>query len=329
MTIFAQYFDGKTSDKKEVTVKFLENYIVQVEGEGVNFQTSFDEITFSSRVGNIPRILTFSNGSVAHSDENDKIDLVLKELKKSSSLAYIFESKMRYVILCVIFLFLSVGFFLTIGSDMAAKSIAKIIPQSIEDKISHSTLKTLDKYLLEPSTLSQERKDEFNKLFAKLNNNDSKYHLHFRRGIGANAFALPSGDIVLTDELVEISDGDNDMVYGVLAHERGHVEHKHSMQLLVKASIVSAVITYFTGDVSSLVATLSTSAINATYSRDFEREADEYAKIKMNQEGISPKHLADFFIKMSEDGGGESNETKSFFDSHPPSKERIDYLLAP
>jgi len=328
MTILAQYFDGKTSDKKEVAIKFLENYIVQVEGEGVNFQTSLDDITFSSRIGNIPRILTFTNGSEAHCDENDKIDLVLKQLKNSSSLAHIFESKMRYVVISVIFLFLSVGFFLTLGSSMAAYAIAQVIPQSIENKISHSTLKTLDEYLLEPSTLSQEKKDEFNKLFTKLNNNELKYNLHFRKGIGANAFALPSGDIILTDELIELSDGDNDMIYGVLAHERGHVEYKHSMQLLVKASIVSAVITYFTGDVSSLAATLSASAINATYSRDFERESDEYAKMMMKQEGISPKHLADFFIKMSEDRS-DSNETKSYFDSHPPSKERIDYLLAP
>ena len=328
MTIFAQYFDGKTSDKKEVTVKFLEDNIVQIVGEGVVFKTSLDNISFSGRIGNTPRILTFSNGDVCHSKDNDKIDLILRQRKGSNSFIHMIESKMIYVIISITLLILSVLFFLTIGSDIAAKHIAKIIPQSIENKISRSTLKALDEYILKPSSLPQNKKDELQTLFAKITDNETKYHLHFRRGIGENAFALPSGDIVITDELIELSDGNNDMIYGILAHERGHVVRKHSMQLLIKASIVSTVITYFTGDVSSLVATLSTSLLNANYSREFEREADVYAKKKMQQADISPKHLAEFFTKMGKKMH-DHNNSHSYFDSHPSNKERVENLLAP
>lgn len=328
MTISAQYYDGKTSEKKEVMVKFLENNVLEIDGEGVHFKTTIDDVSFSPRVGNTPRILSFADGGECHSGENDKIDIVLKEKKNIVSFAHMFESKMRYVVISVVLLILSVTFFLTIGSDIAAKNIARIIPQSIEDKISISTLKTLDKYILKPSNLSQDKKDEFQALFSKITKNEKKYTLHFRRGVGANAFALPSGDIIITDELIKLSDGNNGMIYGILAHEKGHVVHKHGMQSLIKASIVSAVVTYFTGDISSLAATLSASMLNASHSRDFEREADSYAKMKMKQENISPKHLAEFFIKLGKKHH-DSNKTDSYFASHPSNQERIDSLLAP
>ncbi len=326
MKISAQYFDGKTSAKKEVTIEFLDDGTVQIDTNGVYLKTTLDKIKFSSRVGNTPRVLTFFDNSVCYSSENDKIDELLRVKKKSFSFAYLLESNLKYALVSIVFIFLTVLFFLTIGSDIAAKNIAKIIPQSIEDKISTSTLKTLDKYILKPSRLSQERRDKYRKIFLQIVENDKRYTLHFRRGIGINAFALPSGDIILTDELIEFSDGNDKMIYGILAHEKGHVIHKHSMQLIVKASIVSAVITYFTGDISSIVATLSASILNANYSRDFEKEADIYAKNKMLEEEISPKHLAEFFIKMSK-SSLDANKTHSYFDSHPSNRERIEYLL--
>ena len=50
------------------------------------------------------------------------------------------------------------------------------------------------------------------------------YQLEFRHGgyIDANAFALPSGIIVMTDELVELAKSDDELI-SVLAHEIGHV----------------------------------------------------------------------------------------------------------
>ncbi len=326
MKISAQYFDGKTSDKREVIVEFLEDDIVQIDTNGVHFKTTLDKIKFSSRVGNTPRMLTFFDGSICYSDENDKVDALLKSKKSNSSFVHLLESKMKYALISIVFILLTVLFFLTIGSDMAAKNIAKIIPQSIENKISTSTLKTLDEYLLEPSELSQNEKDKYRKMFSQIVENEEKYTLHFRSGIGINAFALPSGDIIITDEIIEFSDGNDEMIYGILVHEKGHVVNKHGMQGIVKASIVSAVITYFTGDVSSIVATLSASMLNADYSRKFEKEADIYAKKRMLKEGKDPKHLAEFFTKMSEESL-DANKTHSYFDSHPSNRQRIDYLL--
>jgi predicted Zn-dependent protease len=182
----------------------------------------------------------------------------------------------------------------------------------------------MDRYILKDTLIPKERQQEISKRFLSLNDDNSLY-LHFRRGIGINAFALPSGDIVISDELIKFSNGDMDMIYGVLAHEKGHVVHKHSMQLIIKASMVSAIIAYFTGDISSIVASLSTSILNANYTREFEKEADAYAKKNMLKNGIDPKHLANFFIKMSKKY--KNSDKDSFFASHPSNKDRIEELL--
>ncbi len=325
MTLYAQYFDGKSSQKEEVRVEFFEDGRVKIKGETLEIDTSIDNLSFSQRVGNIPRNIIFPNGAVAQSSENDKIDKFLKKHQKGFSIVHILESKMRYAILSFIMLILSVVFFFTIGSGIVAKGVTAILPEVVEKKIGEEAFEVMDKYILKDSLISKEKQRQISKRFSSLNR-DNSLHLHFRRGIGVNAFALPSGDIVISDELIKFSDNDMDMIYGILAHEKGHVIHKHSMQLIIKASMVSAIIAYFTGDISSIVASLSTSILNANYTREFEREADEYAKARMIEEGVSPSHLADFFIKMSKnDKSGSSSH--GYFDSHPSNDERIKQLL--
>src|SRR5438094_7952747 len=77
------------------------------------------------------------------------------------------------------------------------------------------------------------------------------YSLEFRQSfIGANAFALPSGIIVVTDDLVRLSRSD-DEVLGVLAHELGHVKHRHTMRRLLEGSATALIIAGGTGDLAS------------------------------------------------------------------------------
>jgi Zn-dependent protease with chaperone function len=324
LKIKADYFDGKSSKETPVEIEFFENGLVKVKGEGVEFERLFEEVTFSSRIGNTPRVIHFNDSSKAYSDENDKIDELLKKKRGKKNLIHTLESRSTYALFALICLIAVTIYFLTFGSDKIARFLAYKTPTSIEKSLSDQTLKILDSYILKKSTSSDVTKERVRKIFKRVTKDDKDLHIHFRRGIGENAFALPSGDIVIMDELIEFSKGDDDMIFGILAHETGHVEHKHSMQLVIKASIVTAVVSYFTADISALVASLTTSLINAKYSREFEREADIFAKKRMQEEGISPKHLADFFIKMDKKIKGRD---EGFLASHPSNRERIEFLL--
>src|SRR4029077_985450 len=95
------------------------------------------------------------------------------------------------------------------------------------------------------------------------------YRLEFRacKGMGPNAFALPGGAIVLTDDLVELAENDA-QISAVLAHEIGHVRNRHGLRLALQATGLSALIAALAGDavsITSLAATLPTALLQSGY----------------------------------------------------------------
>lgn len=61
------------------------------------------------------------------------------------------------------------------------------------------------------------------------------------------------------------------------------------------------------------------------YSRDFEREADAFAKTHMNELGISPQKLGSILERMTVKA---RSVDPGWLSTHPSTKERIDYLNA-
>ena len=157
-----------------------------------------------------------------------------------------------------------------------------------------------------------------------------EYQLEFRGGghIGANAFALPSGIIVMTDELVELAKKDDELV-SVLAHEVGHVRGRHALRQMLQAAGVSALAVALLGDVSSISGVLSAAPalLHAKHSRDFEREADAFAKQWLREHGIAESNFDAILCRISGSHGGTKSERKQkesfdYFSSHPSTTER-------
>jgi Zn-dependent protease with chaperone function len=82
--------------------------------------------------------------------------------------------------------------------------------------------------------------------------------LEFRAGaiIGPNAIAFPGGIIVKTDEMVE-SAAEMEEVLARLAHEIGHVEHRHTMRNVLQNSAIGVVVATITSDAASLNAAVA------------------------------------------------------------------------
>jgi Zn-dependent protease with chaperone function len=135
----------------------------------------------------------------------------------------------------------------------------------------------------------------FNEL-ANATGSEGAVRLVFRASpeIGANAVALPSGTVVMTDELVRLA-AHEDEVVAVLAHELGHIHGRHALRSLLQHSATVVLIAVATGDlgsVSTLSATLPTFLLEMKYSRAFEFEADDYAAVALPLVGIAPARLA-------------------------------------
>jgi len=269
------------------------------------------------------------------SEENDKIDEILDKLEIKRSKVHKLERSWKLAVVSVALIGVFVVFMLTAGASYTASFLAKVLPPTVLDRASVNTLHLLDKEYLHKSNLTKEKKAKILALFNKLTDKDKHYKLHFRSSpaMGANAFALPSGDVVLLDELVFL-DKDPNMygVLGVLAHEKGHVVYKHGLQGLIKGAVATTVIGYITGDFSFIATTLPTAVVTSKYSREFESQADQYAKKELERLHISSKPLAKLFINLEGyyHKKRKDSNTTNYFDflaSHPATKDRIKYFM--
>jgi len=331
MLVDAFLYDGKTSKEHKVILDFTFGRRVKIASH--NIDVALEDIVIESRLGNTPRVIEFPNGVRCKSDENDKIDQILLDFNLNKSKTHKIESSW---VLTVGSVFLTIGFvwfMLTGGANYSARFLANILPQTTLNKVSTMTMEQLEETLLKKSKLSQAKKRIIQAHFDTLTKDDTHYYkLHFRSApkMGANAFALPSGDIVLTDQLVALS-RDNEFrdILGVLAHEKGHVVEKHSLRMAIKTGIASVIVGYITGDISVIATTVPTVLINSSYSREFEREADAHALKEMNKLGVSTIYMANLFealAKEYEDGESNNSTIATLMASHPLTAERIAYF---
>lgn len=117
----------------------------------------------------------------------------------------------------------------------------------------------------------------------------------------------------------------DDEILGVLAHEVGHLEQRHGLRIILQDALSALLIAALTGDlsnVSTLSATVPTVLMQAKYSRDFEREADQYAFAYLETNERDTNALATLLDRVErESRSGSGNGPAAWFSSHPPSDE--------
>ena len=89
--------------------------------------------------------------------------------------------------------------------------------------------------------------------------------------ISPNAFALPNGNLLVTNEISKLLSEDE--LTTILIHEMGHVLYKHGLRSLIEGSIIWALLLSISGNTNW--AGLPTALLTNGYSRDFETEADD------------------------------------------------------
>ncbi|WP_166426060.1 M48 family metallopeptidase [Paraglaciecola sp. 20A4] len=213
----------------------------------------------------------------------------------------------------------------------AAERFAEVVPYSAINLASTHTLKALDNSMLQPSelTLSEQQTilSNWQLTLSQLALDRSYYTLIFRKSdsLGANAFALPNGTIVVTDQFIKLIESRQDLLQAILLHEIGHVEHHHSMRLISQSLFSSLVIDYFFADVSGLIdafAGISTTLVQNQFSSELEWEADNFALKQMKISGLDTENFALVLEKLMKTIPEESN-IDSWLQTHPLLRKRI------
>lgn len=317
-------------------------------GQPPLFEGYWSDVNISQRLGNTPRYIYFPDGQKFETRENDRLDELVQQLnpKKSHSLIYRLETHWRYVLASILLTALVFVWGGVYGVPLASKSIAYALPVSLMDKAGEQTLELLDKQLLEPTTLAPEVRERVRRHFAKIidEHPDQNIRLYFRNApaVGANAFALPNGGIIFTDDMIKLAEDDDELL-SVMAHEIGHVVKRHGMRGVIQGSIVTFSLILLTGDLSATAELFLGIPVILTqlgYSRNFEREADDYALNYMLARNIDPSGFSRLMVRLqrnrlvgpSSESSGEitsdSDESTAqwqrYLSTHPGIDERIE-----
>lgn len=332
MLVFdGMYFDGRSSKGAAASVNVDAFGYVVLTFEGGERRAVINDLKISPRVGNTSRFITFPDGAQLETLQNDAVDTALDYGGRKTGLLHTLESRLRYIIASLVVVVLMTTWFIRDGVPSLSDFLAEHLPAGTSRYLGDKALEGLDEHFFEASQLSGERRESLQKRFDQIIEalpadalQGFSFRLLFRQSeaLGANAFALPSGVVVITDDLVVLAGNDEELV-SILAHEVGHVVHRHGLRHMIRNSLLSVLLVWITGDASTFIAGLPALLINLQYSRDFEREADEYSLQYLLANDIDPQRFICIMQRLGTQHDDAGN-APAFLSTHPATGERLD-----
>lgn len=335
MQFEADYFDGISPLAKKVLVSveahelIIKRLATAPDTPEFTLRYAINDCHIQARLGGSKRLIDCPDGARVET-HFQALESCLPAKRNSHFWQAVHYAENHLVLICMAFVgILLCGFaLLTYGIPVMAKFTADILPASAEQRLGKETLTTLDDPKLgwfQASELTDMQKKSVTQALqslCSLTKNCPAYTLQFRKSpkIGANAFALPGGTVVMTDELVALAKN-NDELVAILAHELGHVKNKHALRQTLEGTISGIVIIAITGDVSSIASSLPTIMLNMKYGRNLETEADEYALNALRQACLPTQAFATILLRLSKSVGGDV--MPEIISSHPDTKKRV------
>lgn len=331
-TLAGSYFDGRQPIGSAATL-LLGARTASLVGERVHLRLETAKLKVSPRVARAPRFIDLPDGGQFQCADSPLLD-GLPQVSRSEGIVAWLEARVAVAVagIALIITLLATGYLY--GLPAAADRAIAHIPIETEQGLGKDIVAWMDDSTwFQPSHIDTEHQTRLREAFDNLLDGlrfAPYYRLEFRNApiIGANAFALPGGTIIVTDGMIEKAESDEE-VLAVLAHEIGHVEHRHTLRHLVQNSIIAVTAATITADAASLsVAVAGTPALMAQmhYSREFESEADEFGFALLKQHSYSPAAFASLMGRLSE-GSKKYEQRFGFLSSHPASDERIQRAL--
>jgi Zn-dependent protease with chaperone function len=306
---------------------------LRLESEGdERLDFAIETLELSPRLGRMARTLTLPGHGHLEIEDAPQLDEWVPRTSRVEAWADWLERRRTAALTSALLTVVGVVLFFQVGLPWMANRLAPAIPPPMERVITRQAMALLDRLHLEPTKLPAERRAGLQAKFAALVAGlprEADFRLEFRNApkIGPNAFALPDGLVVVTDQLVTLVEADEELL-AVLAHEAGHHEHRHGMRQALQSSAVVVVAGFLFGDLSgtgSLSVSIPVILLESGFSRDHEREADAFAFRLLKERGMSPAEFGKVMARLSRHyGESSSSGAVSYLSTHPASAERIE-----
>ena len=213
---------SSTSEAARLIVEDADYYI-EMGGKRSDLMGEVKLLKIEPPIGTSARKIYLPGGQLFETDELEKVSR-LKGGGFWASLAKTERFGWHLVPLAIATPFLAFGLYRTLIPLFISFAMF-MTPDGMIKTIDKNTMKTIDFTMTKPSNLASKRKAEIEEIFESLAKNAQaqstktrripEYKLLFRSGdsIGPNAFALPGGTIVMTDDLVHMVPNENHRFY--------------------------------------------------------------------------------------------------------------------
>ncbi len=145
---------------------------------------------------------------------------------------------------------------------------------------------------------------------------------------GVNAFASPGGIVHITRGALGLIRNEAELA-GVLAHEIGHVAHKHTVNAIRKNKAVQLGSSETLSDRGPFLDKIANKAYEMVLENKFDRgdemDSDKVSVTLTEKAGYAPGTLAAFLTRLDERNKDQPAQN-GLFASHPETKERIDAI---
>ncbi len=350
LALAVEYFDGKSARAHPAHI-FLQSGVLHINGETLALRVNERDVRWPERTRHGARVAHLSNGASLRAPNPGDWDQWAKACGVFESTVVKAQQSWHGAFTALVLMVVLVLAGYQWGVPWGARVALLAVPTSVDKSLSDAVLSSMNGVLL-PSSVPLERQNEIRAAFALVMRNsanmgglpevDIRFHTSPKKGktdttlLGANAFALPGGVVVLTDELLQLLEDRDDILMGVLAHEFGHVRHRHGMRMLAQSTLIGIAASALWGDFSTLLATAPVVLGQSAYSRDFERQADEDSITMMRANQISPAVMAEFFELLAsiQAKKSDTDSEQGAFDlgialaSHPSDAQRRERFRA-
>lgn len=336
LKIQGRYLSGKTSKHELACLEVFSDQSIFIVTSNPEKRMRFErsDLKIASRLGRTAREISLGDNHLFITDEHDAVDKLARTVSgQKHAVLHRLESNLPAILVALVLTVLLVSGGTIYGVPKAAEIIAHKFPDFTIEKFGEG-LAVLDETLFEPSKLDAEEKQRIVQVFQPFLEAHAalKPRVYFRSGIGPNALALPNGEIIFTDEFIALAENDNELI-AVLLHELGHLKHKHIARRAIQDAMITLMTLFIIGDLSSvdMVSAIPTLLLDLSYSRDFEREADQYAVEQLLAAEIPVGHFAAIMQKLHDHGKEQQSDETGFelpryLSTHPAAAERISLI---
>lgn len=337
--ISANFFDGASARLHAVNLE-LGHGTIGLAGPDIVRSYPFAETRLAEPFARAAAVLDFADGGRCEIDDPAAKAAIATALGYRKSRVVRWQQHWYGALFALVLLIATVLAGVKWGVPALADRVVASLPASVDQQVGDAAMAAVTRQWFEPSRLSDERIAQVRAIFQSVAPDTARMPLvlsvRSSNTLPPNALAFPNGQIVITDSMIlhilgkqnDFDDHARAMLAGVLAHEIGHIEGRHSMRALARGSMLVVLSATLFGDFSTVVASAPALVLNMDYSRAMESQADQYAVARLIEQRMDPAALADLFDSLEATAPGQSSlprwmqQAGNYMSSHPATAER-------